>query len=140
LFDRKGQDAIMRCSGARLSSGEAEYEKCAVAAAHRGCCCHSRIQVIGKGDGMCLDPSSIPPALKANYDILKVKCVKCHTLERTIVAVQTGIAPISMQPFDKNAVKAYGVKMLRKPDANMNKNEVKACVELMNYLLDISVN
>ncbi len=97
---------------------------------------HAGLKVVGKGDNMHYDPSSFPPAMKASYDIMKVKCIKCHTLERTVVAIQTGIAPISGQPFDRNATKAYGVKMLRKPDSNMNKKEVKATVELMNWLLD----
>jgi hypothetical protein len=98
--------------------------------------CHAALKVVGKGDAMKLDPSGFPPQMKANYDIMKVKCIKCHTLERTIVAIQTGIAPISGQPFDRNATKAYGVKMMRKPDSNMNKQEVKATVDLMNWMLD----
>jgi hypothetical protein len=93
------------------------------------------LKVIGKGDAMRLDPSPFPPAMKANYEVVRVKCVKCHTLERTIVAIQTGVAPISGQPFDRNATKAYGVKMLRKPDSNMSKPEIKASVDFMNYLL-----
>jgi hypothetical protein len=93
------------------------------------------LKVVGKGDAMRLDPSAFPSAMKANYEIVRVKCVKCHTLERTIVAVQTGVAPISGQPFDRNATKAYGVKMLRKPDSNMSKPEVKASVDFLNYLL-----
>ena len=96
---------------------------------------HAGLKVIGKGDAMRLDSSAFPPVMKANYDVVRVKCVKCHTLERTIVAIQTGVAPISGQPFDRNATKAYGVKMLRKPDSNMSKPEVKASVDLMNYLL-----
>ncbi len=85
---------------------------------------------------MRFDPAGFPANMKANYDIMKVKCVKCHTLERTVIAITTGIAPISGQPFDRNATKAYGIKMLRKPDSNMNKQEVKATVELMNWMLD----
>ena len=96
---------------------------------------HAGLKVIGKGDALRLDPSSFPPAMKADYEIVRVKCIKCHTLERTIVAIQTGVAPISGQPFDRNATKAYGVKMLRKPDSNMSKPEVKASVDLLNYLL-----
>jgi hypothetical protein len=96
---------------------------------------HAGLKVVGKGDSMHLDPSGFPPAMKANYDVVRVKCVKCHTLERTIVAIQTGVAPISGQPFDRNATKAYGVKMLRKPDSNMSKPEVKASVDFMNFLL-----
>jgi hypothetical protein len=102
--------------------------------------CFADLKVLGSGDGMRLDPSGFPAAMKADYEIMRVKCVKCHTLERTIVAIKTGIAPISGQPFDQGAVKAYGIKMLRKPDSNMNKAEVKACVELMNYLLGVAAN
>lgn len=101
---------------------------------------HAGLKVIGKGDNMRLDPSAFPPAMKANYEIMRVRCVKCHTLERTIVAIQTGIAPISGQLFDRNATKAYGIKMLRKPDSNMSKQEVKATVDLMNYLLKEAEN
>jgi len=96
---------------------------------------HAGLKIIGKGDAMHLDASAFPAAMKANYEIVRVKCVKCHTLERTIVAIKTGVAPISGQPFDRSATKAYGVKMLRKPDSNMSKPEVKASVDLMNYLL-----
>lgn len=102
--------------------------------------CLAGLRVVGSGDAMRLDPSAFPTNMKASYEIMRVKCVKCHTLERTIVAIRTGIAPISGQPFDRGAVKAYGVKMLRKPDSNMNKAEVKACCELMNYLLDVAAN
>ena len=93
------------------------------------------LKVIGKGDAMRLDPSSFPPAMKANYEIFRVKCVKCHNLERSIVAIQTGIAPISDQPFDRKAVKAYGDKMLRKPGSGMSVSDVKATVDLMEFLL-----
>jgi hypothetical protein len=96
---------------------------------------HAGLKVVGKGNAMHLDPSGFPAAQKANYEVVKVKCVKCHTMERTIVAVQTGVAPISGQPFDRNATKAYGVKMMRKPDSNMSKGEVKQAVDFLNFLL-----
>jgi hypothetical protein len=75
-------------------------------------------------------------SMKGSMEILKRKCIKCHTMERTVVAITTGVAPITGQPFDRAATRAYGIKMLRKPDSNMNKQEVKACVDLMNFLLD----
>jgi hypothetical protein len=98
--------------------------------------CLASVKTIGKGDSMAFDPSSIPASLKPNYDIMRAKCVKCHTLERTVIAVTTGIAPITGQPFDRNATRNYGIKMLRKPDSKMNKQEVKAVVDLLNYLVD----
>ena len=94
------------------------------------------LKVVGRGDAMRFDPSGFRPDMKAKYEVLKLRCVKCHTLERTVVAITTGIAPISGQPFDRSATKAYGIKMLRKPDSNMSKPEVKEVVELMNYLLE----
>ena len=98
--------------------------------------CLAAIKTVGKGDTLNFDSSSIPAGMKGSFDIMKIKCIKCHTMERTVIAITTGVAPITSQPFDRSASKAYGIKMLRKPDSNMNKQEVKAVVELMNYLID----
>ena len=98
--------------------------------------CFAGLKTVGRGDSMNFDPSSIPASMKASFDTMKVRCIKCHTMERTVVAITTGVAPITGQPFDRAATRAYGIKMLRKPDSNMNKQEVKAVVDLMNYLLD----
>lgn len=97
---------------------------------------HARIKVVGKGDKMNFDPAQIPSDLKHAFEIMKVKCIQCHTQERTVIAIQTGIAPVTGQPFDKQATKAYGIKMLRKPKSNMNREEVKQVVNLMNFLID----
>jgi hypothetical protein len=98
--------------------------------------CFAGVRTVGRGDSLNFDPSGIPASMRGSFDTLKVKCIKCHTMERTVVAITTGVAPITGQPFDRAATRAYGIKMLRKPDSNMNKQEVKACVDLMNYLLD----
>jgi hypothetical protein len=97
---------------------------------------HAGLKTVGSGDTLRLDPSGFPPDMKLKYEIMQVRCIKCHTLERAIIAITTGIAPVSGQPFDKSSTKAYGIKMLRKPDSNMSKEDVKAVVELMNFLLD----
>jgi hypothetical protein len=97
---------------------------------------HAKIRSVGKGDKMNFDPSQIPSDLKGAFEIMKVKCIQCHTQERTVIAIQTGIAPVTGQPFDKQATKAYGIKMLRKPKSNMTREEVKQVVNLMNYLID----
>lgn len=96
---------------------------------------HAGLKVVGKGDAMQLNSAGYPPAMKANYRIMQGKCVKCHSLERIIVALQTGVAPISGQPFDRSATRAYGTKMLRKSDFEMSKAEVKGTVDLLDYLL-----
>ena len=97
---------------------------------------HARINAVGRGDKMNFDPSQIPADLRPAFEIMKVKCIQCHTMERTVISIQTGIAPVTGQPFDKQATKAYGIKMLRKPKSNMTRDDVKKVVDLMNYLID----
>lgn len=96
----------------------------------------AKIKAVGKGDKMNFDQSQIPADLKSAFEIMKVKCIQCHTQERTVIAIQTGIAPVTGQPFDKQATKAYGIKMLRKPKSNMTRDDIKQVVNLMNFLID----
>jgi hypothetical protein len=96
----------------------------------------ARVKVKGRGAAMNFDAAGIPPQLQASYEMMSKKCTKCHTMERTVIAVQTGRAPITGQPFDKQAIKAYGIKMLRKPNSDMNKQEIREVVVLLNYIMD----
>lgn len=99
---------------------------------------YAKVRSIGSGDRMNFDPTQIPAELKGAFEVMKVKCIQCHSMERTVIAIQTGIAPITGQPFDKQQTKSYGIKMLRKPKSNMNKEEVKQVVNLMNSLIDLA--
>ena len=100
----------------------------------------ARIKVRGRGAAMNFDTASIPPQYQATFGMMTKKCSKCHTMERTVVAIQTGRAPITGQVFDKQAIKAYGIKMLRKPNSDMNKQEIRDAVILMSFLLDENKN
>jgi len=101
-----------------------------------GTVAHARVRTVGRGERMNFDPAMIPPNLKPAYDVMNTKCRQCHSLERVVVAISTGIAPVTGQPFDKQATKSYGIKMLRKPKSNMNREEIKQVISLMNFLLD----
>ena len=94
------------------------------------------LKTIGSGDAIQFDISRFPAQMKNSYKIMQIRCVKCHSLDRTVFAIKNGIAPITSTPFDRNATRAYGIKMMRKSDSGMTKDEVKATVELMNYMLD----
>ncbi len=96
----------------------------------------ARVKITGRGARMNFSAEGIPDNFKASFDLMQEKCIKCHTMERTVIAVQTGRAPITGQPFNKQAVKAYGIKMLRKPNSDMNKKQIRDIVVFMNYLLD----
>ncbi len=96
----------------------------------------ARIKVTGRGAKMNFNADDIPEIHKPAFELMQIKCIKCHTMERTVISVQTGVAPITGQPFNKQAVKAYGIKMLRKPNSDMNKKEIRDVVVLLNFLLD----
>lgn len=96
----------------------------------------ARVKVMGRGAKMNFSPDGIPDMYKPSLVLMQEKCIKCHTMERTVIAIQTGRAPITGQPFNKQAVKAYGIKMLRKPNSDMNKKEIRDIVVLLNYFLD----
>lgn len=115
--------------------------KCRITAMAVICCsiampAGATLKTVGKGDTLQFDVSRFPAPMKNSYKIMQLRCVKCHSLERTVFALVNGLAPISSTPFDRNATKAYGIKMMRKSDSGMTKDEVKATVELMNYMLD----
>lgn len=97
----------------------------------------ARIKVTGSGDQMNFDPESIPPNLKASYDIMNRMCTNCHSMKKIVIAVQTGKGPDTKQTFDKQAAKAYCIKMLRKKDnVLMTKGDIRSVYQLLNYLLD----
>ncbi len=96
----------------------------------------ARLKVKGRGANMNFDPAAIPAQYQATFEMMTKKCSKCHTMERTVVAIQTGRAPITGQIFDRQAIKAYGIKMLRKPNSDMNKQDIRDVVILMNWMLD----
>lgn len=96
---------------------------------------NAELKVVGSGATMAADTSAFPPAMKEVYPLFEKKCIKCHGMDRTIVTIQSGMTP-SGTPFDNPAVDAYMAKMLRKPDADINKQEAKKFSELMKYMLD----
>jgi hypothetical protein len=96
---------------------------------------HAELKTIGTGANMDVDSTSFPPNLKALMPNFTKKCIKCHGMDRTYVTLQTGMTP-SGSTFDGPAIEAYGAKMLRKPDADMSKQEVKQFIELMKYMAE----
>ena len=94
----------------------------------------AEFKTIGDGANMQVDITNYPPNMKAIYPMFIKKCIKCHGLDRTFITIQTGMTP-SGAVFDNAAIEAYGAKMLRKPDSDMNKSETKQAVELMKYML-----
>ena len=94
------------------------------------------LKVIGYGRQMHLDVSGFPPEMREDYKVVQDKCVQCHTMERIIMAVKTGLGPVSGLPFDKKAVAAYGERMLKRSNPGMSSAEVQKAVDFLDFLID----
>jgi len=99
---------------------------------------HAALKVIGSGDKMQLDASRFPPVMKSAYQLMQNKCTSCHTLERVVIALQTGVAPTTLLEFNKKTAKDHCNKMMRKPNANITQQDAKMITELLYYLIDES--
>lgn len=101
------------------------------------------LKTSGSGSNRQIDTRDFPPEMKANYELLNSKCTRCHSLERLVVSLNTGIAPVSNQPFDLNHIKADITKMLRKSNSQKfpaNKEENSSIFAVLKYMLDKSMN
>ncbi len=99
----------------------------------------ARVKTIGHGATLNFSAEGIPEMYRSSFETMQRKCVKCHSMERTVVAISTGRAPVTGQQFNKQAVKAYGIKMMRKPNSDMNKQEIRDVVVLLNFFIDENV-
>lgn len=97
---------------------------------------YAQLKVIGTGDNMSVDTSVFPPKMQAAYDLMTKKCGKCHTMERVIVSVQTGLCPFSKTSFTKDTAKSIVTRMLLKPESDMTRKDAKTILELLNFMLD----
>lgn len=103
---------------------------------------HAALPIFGKGDAMRFDSSGFSPEMRANHEIMKDKCTKCHSMERIVVSFATGITPITGRPFDVDVMKATTFSMVRKANARnipVSKDEAKAISSLLRFLIAESV-
>ncbi len=97
---------------------------------------YAQLTVIGSGGNMAIDTSGFPPGMQAAYNLMTHKCTRCHTLERIIESVRTGITPITRMAFNKQTSESVVVRMYLKPDANLSRREAKTVLDFLNFLLD----
>lgn len=97
---------------------------------------YAGLKTIGAGANQEFDSSNFPPDMKKAYLLMRNKCLVCHTMERTVIAITTGIAPVSTTPFEKNDARAYCNRMARKPTSNLSRHEANTIINLMNYMQD----
>ncbi|HEY6872710.1 MAG TPA: cytochrome C [Geobacteraceae bacterium] len=99
---------------------------------------HADLKVMGSGDTLAIDTTDFPPQMQKAYTVMTRRCSQCHTIERVIVAVQSGITPVSKSSFTKDGTKVLVTRMLLKAGPNYDRRERRVIVLLLNYLLDMT--
>jgi len=97
--------------------------------------CYAGLRVVGEAGFREYDPANFPPDKKLSYKTMKSRCTRCHSLDRVVQAIGTGIAPDSWMPFDQNSARAYGESRMRKANESMSPAEIQSIVDLMQWLI-----
>jgi hypothetical protein len=92
--------------------------------------------VTGQGENLGVDTSGFTPQMQMAYRLMAQKCSQCHSIERIIVAVQTGVTPLAKGSFTKETTRALVQRMFLKPASNLTKKDARTVVLLLNYMLD----
>jgi hypothetical protein len=93
----------------------------------------AELKVIGQGKEQRLAPEQFPAEHQERLKLFEAKCSKCHNLDRAITALRTGLTPISHGKFDDAEIKAYVVKMMRKPNSGIEQSDAKEIVLLLRF-------
>jgi len=98
------------------------------------CTAFAELKVVGSSSETRFDLAEIPVNMRQSYQVLTSRCASCHSMERLVVAVRNGIAPITGQPFDAESAGVLVRKVAGKPDSNINEVEVKEILGVLNFL------
>ena len=97
---------------------------------------YAQLNVITQGDKVTIDPSRFPPQMQNAYKLMMQKCNQCHTIERIIVSVQSGICPLTKSAFTKETTRAVVTRMFLKENSNITREDARIIVQFLNFLLD----
>jgi cytochrome c1 len=99
---------------------------------------HAELKTQGEGKAQTLVRSQFSAALQPAYDTFASHCTKCHEMARPISALRTGITPISGGQFDAKGIRDYVVKMMRKPNSGITKDDAKDIIEFLRQARDLA--
>jgi hypothetical protein len=91
------------------------------------------LKVQGKGKEQSLVRDQFAADQRPRYDMFAQKCTRCHELARPIAALTTGVTPLSADKFDEEGIKKYVVKMMRKPNSGIVKEEARELIQFLTY-------
>jgi hypothetical protein len=91
------------------------------------------LKVQGKGKEQTLVRDQFAAEQRPRYDMFAQKCTRCHELARPISALLSGVTPLSADKFDEEGIKKYVVKMMRKPNSGIVKEEARELISFLTY-------
>ena len=91
------------------------------------------LKVQGKGKEQTLVRDQFAADQQPRYDMFAQKCTRCHELARPISALLSGVTPLSADKFDEEGIKKYVVKMMRKPNSGIVKEEARELIQFLTY-------
>src|SRR4030095_14493796 len=87
--------------------------------------------VKGEGRDRTLVREQFRPEDRARYDLLAVRCTKCHARGGIIDALRWGLAPITGSVFDDAAIRRYVIKMMRKRKSGISNRDARGLIEFL---------
>jgi hypothetical protein len=93
----------------------------------------AELKTAGKGKEQRLVAEQFPAEQKTRLALFEQRCSHCHELARPISALLTGLTPISSSVFDSDGVKTYVVKMMRKPNSGIDKEDAKELIAFLSF-------
>jgi hypothetical protein len=97
---------------------------------------YAQLNVIVQGDNLIIDSTGFPAKMQSAYILMLQKCNQCHSIERIIVGVQSGICPLTKSAFNKETTKTIVTRMFLKENSNMTRENARDIVEFLNFLLE----
>lgn len=89
-----------------------------------------RVTKVGRNVEIIID--EFPAVQRARYPLFQARCGKCHSLDRPIEALSTGITPVTGGSFEDAEIKEYVIRMMRKRGSGITKTEA---AELQSFLI-----
>lgn len=93
------------------------------------------IRVLGAGNEVELDPSSIPAELRSGYLVMKKYCMSCHGEERIISTLRAGISPVTKQPYGDAEFRDKIIKIMRSSRADLDRSHAKELIDFFTIIL-----
>lgn len=84
-------------------------------------------------DGRSLIVARFPKEQQERYPLFTVRCGKCHSLQRPVLALADGKTPVTKLPFEDENIREYVIKMMRKRGSRITKPEAVELIAFMRF-------